>query len=128
MWRGPQTATAKPEADSAELSPDRPGLSGAVPGSDAATAPARPAPPELSAQRRLTVAWQLLSAYRPAALWQARRCGRYFCIVCAIMSSDAAVSLTHRQALMTGMVGSRHPCAQQGWARIDATEAGACPS
>ncbi|HZR99983.1 MAG TPA: hypothetical protein VFE37_14820 [Chloroflexota bacterium] len=28
-------------------------------------------PAELTAQRRLALAWQLLSAYRPAALWQA---------------------------------------------------------
>jgi hypothetical protein len=31
----------------------------------------RAAPPELTPHRRLVLAWQLLSSYRPAALWQA---------------------------------------------------------
>jgi len=52
--------------------PERSGVSGPSAGPVASEQPAaRPVEEELSAQRRLLLAWQLLSAYRPAALWQA---------------------------------------------------------
>jgi hypothetical protein len=66
----------KKAAGAATAAPtDAPGVAGPVPGPLAATPPATPpargAPAELTAARRLALAWQLLGAQRPAALWQA---------------------------------------------------------
>ncbi|HEY7067382.1 MAG TPA: hypothetical protein VII06_38345 [Chloroflexota bacterium] len=70
--RPPRRPAAEPEDGGAERSPDRAGVSDPVPAAAASDAPSPPsARAELSAQRRLMLAWQLLSAYRPAALWQA---------------------------------------------------------
>jgi hypothetical protein len=72
LARPSQRAALGAQDTRAQSFPDGPDVSGPIPGPLASEPPAaRSSGEELSAQRRLLLACQLLSAYRPAALWQA---------------------------------------------------------